>query len=207
MSAGVEQIRERRGRAIVVRGNDIDTDQIIPARYMVSIRFAGLEEYVFQDLRFGPDGQAKGHPFDREEFQEASILVVNRNFGCGSSREHAPQALMRWGIRAVVAESFAEIFFGNCVALGIPAVVASSEDVARLMDAVELDPSQEVVVDLSDSSVTWRGGRAAISIPDGPRVQLLEGTWDAMATLLAERDQIRATAARLPYPSFEETGI
>ena len=143
-----ERVTARRGRGVVVRGNDIDTDQIIPARYMTSIRFAGLEEFVFRDSRFTSDGVPKGHPFDDRRFRGASVLVVNQNFGCGSSREHAPQALARWGIRAVVGESFAEIFFGNCVALGIPAVTAAREDVARLMDAVELDPSQELEVDL-----------------------------------------------------------
>lgn len=203
MSAGGEPIRERRGRAIVVRGNDIDTDQIIPARYLISVRFAGLEEHVFRDLRFTQDGQAKGHPFDRDEFGGASILVVNKNFGCGSSREHAPQALMRWGIRAIVGESFSEIFFGNCVALGIPAAVAASDDVARLMDAVELDPSQEVVLDVAGSRVTWRGGSAPATLPDGARSQLLDGRWEAMATLLAAGDRIAETAAGLPYPAFE----
>jgi 3-isopropylmalate/(R)-2-methylmalate dehydratase small subunit len=200
--AASEQIRERRGQAIVLRGNDIDTDQIIPARYLISTRFAGLEEGVFQDLRFGADGEAKGHPFDREEFMNASILVVNKNFGCGSSREHAPQALMRWGIRAIIGESFGEIFHGNCVAIGVPAAVASEEDIVRLMDAVELDPSQEVTLDLVGRVVRWRGGSAPATVGDGPRQQLLEGTWDAMATLIAAEDQIRATENKLPYPSF-----
>ncbi len=197
-----EQVRERRGRAIVLRGNDIDTDQIIPARYLISTSFAGLEEGVFKDLRFGPDGEAKGHPFDREEFKNASILVVNDNFGCGSSREHAPQALMRWGIRAIIGESFGEIFHGNCVALGVPAAVAAAADVARLMDAVELDPSQEVTLDLVGRMVRWRGGSAPAEVGDGPRQRLLEGTWDAMATLLAAEDQIRATEKKLPYLRF-----
>ncbi len=197
-----EQVRERRGRAIVLPGNDIDTDQIIPARYLISTSFAGLEEGVFKDLRFGPDGEAKGHPFDREEFKNASILVVNDNFGCGSSREHAPQALMRWGIRAIIGESFGEIFHGNCVALGVPAAVAAADDVARLMDAVELDPSQEVTLDLVGRMVRWRGGSAPAEVGDGPRQRLLEGTWDAMATLLAAEDQIRATEKKLPYLRF-----
>jgi 3-isopropylmalate/(R)-2-methylmalate dehydratase small subunit len=185
---------------VVVRGNDIDTDQIIPARYMTSIRFAGLEEFVFRDVRFTTDGMPKGHPFDDRRYRGAGILLVNQNFGCGSSREHAPQALARWGIRAIVGESFAEIFFGNCVALGIPAVTASRDAVAKLMDAVELDPAQEVEVDLLKNSVTWRGGSAPISMPTGARGQLVDGSWDAMRSLLEARAEIVAKAQSLPYP-------
>ncbi len=201
MSRTAEAVRERSGRAVVVRGNDIDTDQIIAARYMTSIRFDGLEDHVFRDLRFTSDGVPKGHPFDEERFAGASILVVNKNFGCGSSREHAPQALMRWGIRAIVGESFAEIFFGNCIAMGVPPVVASADAVVSLMDAVELDPSQEVSVDLEARVVHWRGGRAPLEIPEGARRQLLDGSWNALATLLEARDEIRALQARLPYPA------
>lgn len=194
-----ERVTSRRGRGVVVRGNDIDTDQILPARYMTSIRFAGLEEFVFRDVRFTGDGVAKGHPFDDRRFRGAEVLVVNQNFGCGSSREHAPQALARWGIRAVVGESFAEIFFGNCVALGIPAVIAARGDVARLMDAVELDPAQEVAVDLAARTVSWRGGSAPVRMPEGAREQLMDGSWDAMRTLLEARERILAKAASLPY--------
>ncbi len=195
----LEKVERREGRAVVVRGGDIDTDRIIPARYMKSISFAGLEEHAFADARFAADGTAKDHPFNEGRFEGASILVVNQNFGCGSSREHAPQALMRWGIRAIVGESFGEIFFGNCVALGIPAVTGTAADVGALMDSVELDPEQRVVVDLAGGLVSSRAGSAPISMPDGPRSQLLDGTWDAMATLLAARDEVAATAARLPY--------
>ena len=194
-----ERVAARRGRGVVVRGNDVDTDQIIPARYMTSIRFAGLEEFVFRDVRFNSDGEPKGHPFDDRRFRGASILVVNKNFGCGSSREHAPQALQRWGIQALVGESFAEIFFGNCVALGILAVTAARDDVARLMDAVELDPAQEVQIDLEKQVVTWRGGFAPAHMPDGARGQLLDGSWDAMRTLLEAREQVLAKVASLPY--------
>jgi len=194
-----ERVAARRGRGVVVRGNDVDTDQIIPARYMTSIRFAGLEEFVFRDVRFNSDGEPKGHPFDDRRFRGASILVVNKNFGCGSSREHAPQALQRWGIQALVGESFAEIFFGNCVALGILAVTAARDDVARLMDAVELDPAQEVQIDLEKRIMTWRGGSAPVHMPDGARGQLLDGSWDAMRTLLEAREQILAKVASLPY--------
>ena len=195
----LERIEGHRGQGIVVRGDDIDTDQIIPARYMRSITFSGLEEHVFTDARRAADNTPKDHPFNEQRFAGASILVVNRNFGCGSSREHAPQALMRWGIRTLVGESFAEIFTGNCVALGIPAATAAPEDVAALMDAIELDPSHEVAVDLEAMTATSRAGTIRISLPEGARRQLLDGTWNALQTLLSARDQILATAERLPY--------
>ncbi len=201
MSTALEKIERREGRGVVVRGDDIDTDRIIPARYMKSISFAGLEQHVFADARYSVDGMPKDHPFNDARFEGASILVVNVNFGCGSSREHAPQALMRWGIRAVLGESFAEIFFGNCIAMGLPAVTAARDDVAALMDAIELDPSQQITLDLVAQTVSSRAGTAPVELPDSARHQLLEGTWDATRTLLLERDAIRATAARLPYLS------
>ena len=197
--SGLKKVESCRGRALVVRGDDIDTDQIIPARYLSAVTFEGIEEGVFKDMRFTADGVPKDHPFNDARFRGARVLVVNRNFGCGSSREHAPQAIMRWGVRALVGESFAEIFFGNCVAMGVPAVTASADDVAALMDAIELDPAGEVVVDLDSMSVTSRAGSAPIRIPEGARRQLREGTWDALASLLAARRAIRETAERLPY--------
>jgi 3-isopropylmalate/(R)-2-methylmalate dehydratase small subunit len=195
----LERIERRAGRGIVVRGDDIDTDRIIPARYMKTVTFEGLEEHVFADARYAVDGTPKDHPFNEQRFAGASILIVNRNFGCGSSREHAPQALHRWGIQAIVGESFAEIFLGNCVAMGVPAVTASHDDVAALMDSVELDPAQELAVDLEACTVTSRAGVVTIRIAEGARCQLLEGTWDAARTLLQARDAIRATAESLPY--------
>jgi 3-isopropylmalate/(R)-2-methylmalate dehydratase small subunit len=195
----LERIERRSGSGIVVRGDDIDTDRIIPARYMKAVTFEGLHEHVFADARYTGDGVPKDHPFNEQRFQGASILVVNRNFGCGSSREHAPQALHGWGIRAIVGESFAEIFFGNCTALGMPAATASRDDVMKLMDAIELDPSGEVTVDLAALTVTSRVGAIPIRVPEGSRQQLREGTWDASRTLLRARDRIRETAARIPY--------
>ncbi len=192
-------VRGHKGQAIVVRGDDIDTDRIIPARYLASVSFAGLEDGVFKDARFTPDQVEKDHPFNEKRFANASILVVNRNFGCGSSREHAPQALLRWGIRALVGESFAEIFLGNCTALGMPVVTASHDDAAALMDAIELDPVQEVSVDLEAGTVSSRAGTIAVHMPEGVRQQLLDGTWDALETLLAAHEQIHAMADRLPY--------
>jgi len=184
------------GRGAVLRGDDIDTDRIIPARFLRCVTFDGLGEHAFEDDRL----QAKGnHPLDDERYAGARILVVGRNFGCGSSREHAPQALMRWGFGAFVGESFAEIFFGNCVALGLPAVTLARADLDRLMDAVELDPTQELVLDLAAGTITSRAGTQKIAMPDGARRQLLEGAWDATAVLLEARDATAATAARLPY--------
>jgi 3-isopropylmalate/(R)-2-methylmalate dehydratase small subunit len=195
MDARVERVA---GSACVLRGDDIDTDRIIPARYLRCVTFDGLGEHAFEDDR----KQAKGdHPFDVARFHGAAILVVGRNFGCGSSREHAPQALMRRGFRAFVGASFAEIFFGNCTALGLPAVTLAPPDLAKLMDSVELDPTQEVVVDLRARTVACRAGTFAASIPDGARGQLLEGTWNATSVLLEARGAIEDTADRLPYVS------
>jgi 3-isopropylmalate/(R)-2-methylmalate dehydratase small subunit len=186
------------GTGCVLRGDDIDTDRIIPARFLRCVTFDGLGEHAFEDDR----RQAKGnHPLDDDRFASAAILVVGRNFGCGSSREHAPQSLMRAGFRAFVGESFAEIFFGNCVALGLPAVTLPRAELDRLMDAVELDPKQELALDLAAGTLASRAGVQKVGMPDGARRQLLEGTWDATAVLLEARDAVRATASRLPYMS------
>jgi 3-isopropylmalate/(R)-2-methylmalate dehydratase small subunit len=184
------------GTGCVLRGDDIDTDRIIPARFLRCVTFDGLGEHAFEDDR----RQAKGnHPLDDARFAGASILIVGRNFGCGSSREHAPQSLMRFGFQAFVGESYAEIFFGNCVALGLPAVTLPRAELERLMDAVELDPSQELVLDLAAGTLVSRAGAQKIAMPDGARRQLLEGSWDATAVLMEARDAIQQAAARLPY--------
>jgi 3-isopropylmalate/(R)-2-methylmalate dehydratase small subunit len=195
----LEPIERIVGRGVAVRGNDIDTDQIIPARFMKEVTFAGLEDHIFEDLRADSQERGKEHPFDDGRYGGASILVANKNFGCGSSREHAPQALRRWGIRAIVGESFAEIFFGNCVAIGVPPVTASREDVTRLMEALELDPDQELELDLQAKTLGFARGIIRVEIPEGARKQLLEGSWDATATMLTAREMIDRTAKRLPY--------
>ena len=193
-----EIVERVEGRACVLRGNDIDTDRIIPARYLRCVTFDGLGEHAFEDDRI----QAKDrHPLDDARFAGASILVVGRNFGCGSSREHAPQALMRVGFRAFVGGSFAEIFAGNCTALGLICVALAPDDLAALMDAVELDAAQPVVVDVAARTVSSRAGIAAAEIPEGTRQQLLEGTWNATAVLLEAGQAIEATAESLPYVS------
>ena len=189
------RVRLVRGRACPLRGDDIDTDRIIPARYLRAVTFEGLGEHAFEDDR----AQAKGdHALDQDRYEGAAILVVGRNFGCGSSREHAPQALLRRGFRAFVGASFAEIFFGNCVALGLPCVTLGTEDLAKLFDAVELDPAQEVTVDLDTLEVTCRAGTFKAGLPDGARSQLREGTWNATAVLLEAGAAIEQTAKALP---------
>ncbi len=196
MSASISSVVNVSGRGIPVRGNDIDTDRVIPARYLISITFEGLGEHAFEDDRKSTD-----HPFDDSRFQGASILIANANFGCGSSREHAPQALMRWGIRALVAESFAEIFQGNATAMGVPCVTASPEDVGALMETVDGDPAQEITVDLREKTLTCGQTVIPLEIPDGTRVQLLEGAWDATGMLLEGAEKVRSVAKGLPYIS------
>jgi len=186
------------GRACVLRGDDIDTDRIIPARFMKVVTFDGLGEHAFEDDRAAAKGE---HPLDDERFRGASILVVGRNFGCGSSREHAPQALLRSGFRAFVGASFAEIFAGNCTALGLPCVTLAPDDLATLMESVELDPEQTVEIDLRQETVASRAGRAACGMGAGARQQLLEGTWNGTAVLLDAGAAIERTAERLPYVS------
>ena len=183
------------GRAIPVRGNDIDTDRIIPARYLRAITFDGLGEHAFEDDRkSNPD-----HPFDNPRYQGASLLIANGNFGCGSSREHAPQALMRWGVCAIVGVSFAEIFLGNCTAMGMPCLTASTEDIVKIQDAAEADPQREMSVDLKEKKLIFGGIEVDLQIAESNRLQLIEGAWDATGMLLEGRDAVRDIANKLPY--------
>ena len=192
------QVQIVSGRALPLSGNDIDTDRIIPARFLRAVTFDGLGEQVFTDDR----QQRPDHPFNQPQYQEAEVLVVNRNFGCGSSREHAPQAIARWGIRALIGESFAEIFLGNCVAMGIPCATASADSVVALQQAVAQDPAMEVTVDLN--KMTVRAGDLSVSVTmgAGSRQMFLQGTWDACGQLVAQAEAIAHTADRLPYISW-----
>jgi len=194
-------IRRVTGRPIPLGGNDIDTDRIIPARYMKAVTFDGLGQYAFYDVRFDADGRPVGHVMDDPRFRAKGerVAVVNKNFGCGSSREHAPQALLRWGIKGIIGESFAGIFFGNCVAIGIPCVTASEDDVARLMASIEENPADDIELDVAALRATYRGNTYDISLPAGARKQLLDGTWNATRVLLSVPDAVRKTADRLPY--------
>src|SRR5262249_40820677 len=189
------------GRPIPLRGNDIDTDRIIPARYLKAVTFDGLGQAAFFDERFDAHGSSNGHIMDDPRFRAkgSRVAIVNKNFGCGSSREHAPQSLLRWGIKALVGESFADIFFGNCVALGMPCVTASEADIAALMQAVEADPAHDLTVDLETLSAVYRNTTYAIQLPPGVRNQFLQGTWDVTRVLPASAERIAQTAARLPY--------
>ncbi|HKZ55713.1 MAG TPA: 3-isopropylmalate dehydratase small subunit, partial [Anaerolineales bacterium] len=176
-------------------GNDIDTDRIIPARFLKAVTFEGMGEHAFEDAR----KQNPEHPFNSPAYQGASVLVVGQNFGCGSSREHAPQALMRWGIRAIVGGSFGEIFFGNCVMLGIPCLVASQADLEWLQKAISRSPQAPVTVDVERQELRFGDRGINATIPDGPRNQLVGGTWDSTAVLLEAGEAIEATATKLPY--------
>ncbi|MDG2358058.1 MAG: 3-isopropylmalate dehydratase small subunit [Planctomycetaceae bacterium] len=183
------------GSGVPLLLDDIDTDRIIPARFLRCVTFDGIGEHAFEDDR----KQDANHPFNRERFQNGSILVSGRNFGCGSSREHAPQSLMRWGIKAVVAESFAEIFFGNCTSLGIPAVCASREDLTKLAAAIEADSTLEFTLDLNALTLIFGGETVSVIMPASARSLLTNGQFDALAQLLARKDDIIATASKLPY--------
>jgi len=187
------------GTGVPIRGNDIDTDQIIPARFMKVVTFDGLGEFAFFDLRFDDDDNQKDHPFNEDRFQDANVLVVNDNFGCGSSREHAPQALMRWGIDAIIGEGFAEIFAGNCLALGIPTVTADHETIDALQQWVDDNPDGEIEVDVAAETVTYGGSEIGVSVDDAQRQALVEGIWDTTALMKSNEQAIAATADSLPY--------
>ena len=195
MSATDFKRRQVSGRGIPVSGNDIDTDRIIPARFLKAVTFETMGEHAFEDAR----KQNPEHPFNSPAHKGASVLVVGQNFGCGSSREHAPQALMRWGIRAIVGGSFGEIFFGNCVMLGIPCLRASQQDIEWLQREIGRAPQTPVTVDVEKQDVRVGDRVIKATIPDGARNQLVTGTWDSTAVLLEAGAAIEATAGKLPY--------
>jgi 3-isopropylmalate/(R)-2-methylmalate dehydratase small subunit len=193
------KITQVSGTAVHVTGSDIDTDRIIPARFMKCVTFDGLGEFAFYDVRFDKDGKPTGHPLDDPRFKGASILLSGTNFGCGSSREHAPQALYRFGFRAVIAQSFAEIFFGNCTTLGIPCVLATAEDIAKLAAAVEIDPKLEVTVDVANRQVVFGIESFSVTIPSTSHDALTSGKWDPIAELLEAKDAIHERMTALGF--------
>jgi 3-isopropylmalate/(R)-2-methylmalate dehydratase small subunit len=207
MSDATEDIPEVdyvEGTGIPIRGNDIDTDQIIPARFMKVVTFDGLGQFSFFDLRFDDDDNEKDHPMNEERFQDASVMVVNNNFGCGSSREHAPQALMRWGIDAIIGEGFAEIFAGNCLALGVPTVTADHETINALQQWVDDNPDGEIEVDVRAETVTYGDNEINVSVDRAQREALVEGNWDTTALMKANENAIRETADSLPYVESDD---
>lgn len=190
------------GRGIPMRGDDIDTDRIVPARFLRAITFDGMEAHVFEDERAGSAAAGRNggvHPFDAPQFQGAAVLVVNRNFGCGSSREHAPQALYRWGIRVVVGESFSEIFFGNASIIGLPCLTADRARIEELMSRIEREPAGVVSVDLVAGTATAGPLRFDVSLPVHVRDAFVTGAWDTTGLLLERYEEVDAAARRLPY--------
>jgi len=187
------------GRAVPVPGDDIDTDRIIPARFMKCVTFDGLGQYLFNDVRRNEDGSPKAHNIDDPRYAGATILISGNNFGCGSSREHAPQALYYAGFRAVVAEGFAEIFFGNSTQLGIPCLSVSHEDRIALEKAVEADPTMELTLDVEGKEIRFGGKSIPAQIRDSARTGLLSGRWDPLADLLSASAEVDAVTAKLPY--------
>jgi len=190
------EIKTIKGRSLVIKGDDIDTDRIIPARFLKCVSFSALGEQVFADDRKELKGK---HPFDLDQNKGANILVVNDNFGCGSSREHAPQALMRWGIRLIVGESFAEIFFGNCLALGIPCITSSKQSITKLQNLVNQDPSQIWDFNIKEISISNKKESFKLNLEEGAYKMLYSGKWDATSQLLDEEERIRNTVNNLPY--------
>lgn len=183
------------GTAIPVRGDNVDTDRIIPARFLKAITFEGLGDHVFEDDRLA----MPGHPFSNPAYAGARILLVNENFGSGSSREHAPQALKRWGLAACVGESFSEIFRGNSLAIGLACVTASHDVIERLMALVETTPSSRLTLSLQDQVLEVDGSRLVVGVEAPVRDALLAGTWDATGLLLDDFDVVRGVASRVPY--------
>jgi 3-isopropylmalate/(R)-2-methylmalate dehydratase small subunit len=196
----LEKITQVTGRGVYVPGDDIDTDRIIPARFMKCITFDGLGEFAFRDAREAVAAEGKIHPLDDKRFAGAPILLSGSNFGCGSSREHAPQALYRFGIRAVLAESFAEIFFGNSTTLGMPCMVMSQEDISALAQLIESDPELLVTLDVTEGKVTAADMdfSASATLPPHAREALITGKWDAIADLLEGIPDVREVSSRLP---------
>ena len=187
------------GSGVPVRGNDIDTDRIIPARFLKRVTFDGLGVHAFEDDIAAVKAKGGVHPFRDEKYQGAAVLVSNSNFGCGSSREHAPQALNRWGIQAIIAESYSEIFFGNCVSLGLPCFTVSHDVADRILSWIESNARSSMTIDVEACTVRLDDESIPLILPAGARGQFLDGTWNARAQLLANLEKVRQVAGEIPY--------
>jgi 3-isopropylmalate/(R)-2-methylmalate dehydratase small subunit len=198
----LKEIQSVDGKAVYVAGDDIDTDRIIPARFMKCVTFEGLGQYAFYDVRFDSQGKSTNHPMDTEENKGASVLISGANFGCGSSREHAPQALFHWGIRAVIAISFAEIFFGNCTTLGIPCVTITKENLKKLADLLSVSKDKLVKIELNTKKIILEGAEIDFTMPENARQSLMKGQWDSLASLLEDKEQVKSLASSLAYTQW-----
>jgi len=190
-------ITEVSGTGVPIPGDDIDTDQILPARFMKEVTFDNMADYLFYDARRDSDGEFNDHPLNR--FEGASIAVINSNFGCGSSREHAPQAMMRWGVDGIVGESYAEIFRDNCKSLGIPAVTTDHETVVELQEWIEANPDGEIDIDVENEQVTYGETTIDVEIDHAMKEALVEGIWDTTALMYSNKSKVESTVGELPY--------
>jgi 3-isopropylmalate/(R)-2-methylmalate dehydratase small subunit len=195
----LEKINKLSGRGVYVPGDDVDTDRIIPARYMKVVTFDGLGDFMFKDVRETPDGKKTSHVLNNPKFAGANVMLVGSNFGCGSSREHAPQAIKRAGFNAIIGESFAEIFYGNSTTLGMPCVEASKEQISEMAQAIEKDPSAEIDIDLEKETVTVAGKTYNVKVRLTAKSALTQGKWDPIGELLEADASITETAKSLPY--------
>ena len=195
----LEKITQVSGRGVYVPGNDIDTDRIIPARFMKCVTFDGLGEFLFYDVRKNADGTDKPHPLNEPRFRSATILLSGSNFGCGSSREHAPQAIQKYGFRAVIAENYAEIFFGNSTGLGIPCASASREDIAKIAAAIEQDPQTMIEIDVAKQEIRFAGQTVKASFRESARDALINGRWDPIGELMEGLPEAKEKAIKLSY--------
>lgn len=195
----LDKITEVKGQGVYVAGDEIDTDRIIPARFMKCVTFDGLGEFLFYDVRKNEDGSDKTHPLNDEKYKSSSILLSGANFGCGSSREHAPQALYRYGFRGIIAESYAEIFFGNCVNLGIPCFIATKEEIATIAAAVEANPELEITLDVTGQKIVFGSESIDAVVRETARFALTEGKWDTIGELKEAEAEIANVAEALIY--------
>ena len=195
----LEKITQVKGQGVYVAGDEIDTDRIIPARFMKCVTFDGLGEYLFYDVRKNEDGSDKSHPLNDPRFKGASILFSGVNFGCGSSREHAPQALYRYGLRGIVAESYAEIFFGNCTTLGIPCFIATKEDIKAIAAAIEANPQLEITLDVENARIHYGQESVPAVVRESAQRALVAGRYDMIGELSEAKSEVEALVATLPY--------
>jgi 3-isopropylmalate/(R)-2-methylmalate dehydratase small subunit len=197
-----KSIHTLKGRAVPMGGDDIDTDRIIPARYLLCTTFAGLGEHAFED-----DRKDAGHAFSDSRYAGAKVLITGRNFGCGSSREHAPQALRRWGIEAVIGESFAEIFLDNATSCGMACVCLTRDRIEKLLAEVRKDSRTEITVDLEHRVIEQGAERHPLTMIESVRQRLRDGTWDILSVLQEAQPKVDALAAQLPYLKFQGPGV